>query len=112
VARAVFTRIIPRSRQSCYKPCECQVAEAREVTFGCVNPAISSGQTIYNRPEDRREGRIAGLYSMLSSIVVEITEQVMDLGVSVFRPNCADHGMPRAKSRHLQQAFTQNILQR
>jgi hypothetical protein len=53
VARAVFTRIIPRSRRACYKLCECQVAEATKVTFGCVNPAISSGQTIYNRPEGR-----------------------------------------------------------
>jgi hypothetical protein len=53
VARAVFTRIVRRRRRSCYKPCECQVAEATKVTFGCVNPASISGQTIYNRPERR-----------------------------------------------------------
>jgi hypothetical protein len=53
VARAVFTLIIPRSRRSCYKPKKCQVARAVKVTFGCVDPASISGQTIYNRPERR-----------------------------------------------------------
>lgn len=53
-----------------------------------------------------------GLYRVLTRIVVQCTEKVMNMGASVFRTNWAGQVLPCAMSRHLRQASTPNILRR